>query len=228
MDLAAIEQGSREWLQARSKRITASDFGSACKHNPYKSAVRLMKDKVWPQPDKGPRHAMDWGTKHEDYACLLYEVYHREVLRTAGFEIQHAGLLVPPPPLDVVGLSPDGFVREQDEHGQMRYGLLEIKCPCSPINNAPIRHYYYDQIQGICEFMRDMAPEVLSRWPAPTYCDFVVYSPSSDELQITRYPVDVEYGAQLRKAVLRFGRTLRDNLARKARGELKQGQVIMP
>ena len=84
MELANVEQGSAAWLAARSRRITASDFGAACGHNKYKSANQLMKDKIWPKPPdpNDEKSAMRWGTLHEDLACDLYECYHREVLRT--------------------------------------------------------------------------------------------------------------------------------------------------
>ena len=106
MELTTVEQGSAAWLAARSRRITASDFGAACGHNKYKSAKQLMKDKIWPQPPdpNDKKSAMRWGTLHEDLACDLYECYHREVLRTPGFRVRHAGLLVCAAPDDVVGL----------------------------------------------------------------------------------------------------------------------------
>ena len=79
MELANVEQGSAAWLAARSRRITASDFGAACSHNKYKSANQLMKDKIWPKPPdpNDDKSAMRWGTLHEDLACDLGSACHR-------------------------------------------------------------------------------------------------------------------------------------------------------
>ncbi len=219
MELAELQQGSAEWLAARASRITASDFGAALGHNKYKSATALLREKIFPTPSPPARNGpMRWGTCMEDVACSLYEVLHTQVKRTPGFVVRHAGLLVPAAPLDVVGLSPDGLITYTGDDGRPVHGLLEIKCPCSPVTDAPIRQYYYDQVQGIAQFMRSLPPHLRTKYPPPTFIDFVQYSPCNDTLQITRYPVDSIYGAKLQDGILRFGRELRLQLKRKLDG----------
>ena len=98
------------------------------------------------------------------------------------------------------------------------HGLLEIKCPCSPVVDAPIRQYYYDQIQGIAQFMQGLPQNVRAKYPPPTFVDFVQYSPCNDALQVTRYSIDAEYGKHLSAGILRFGKEMRAQQQRKSEG----------
>jgi putative phage-type endonuclease len=188
--LAALDQGSPEWLEARRNRLTGSNFGAAAGHNKWKSPAALAHDMLY-STFQG-NDATRWGTAHEPIACSEYILARRAQLRkTHGddfvFEVTHSGLNIDAQD-SWMAVSPDGHVRE---HGQD--AVLEIKCPFSKRPYAAIPPYYMDQLQGLMG--------VLSL----PWADFCVWTP--DAFQVTRVPFDARYwGDELRPALVRFYR----------------------
>lgn len=116
-----MEQGSKEWLQARAGRVTASrvaDIVAKTKSGPAASRANYMAqlicERLTGSPVEGFKSAaMQWGTDMEPLARAAYEDRHGVLVVETGF--------VPHPTLAMAGASPDGLVGED--------GLVEIKCP---------------------------------------------------------------------------------------------------
>ena len=77
--LAALEQGTTEWLDARRNRLTGSNFGAAAGHNKWKSPEGLAHDMLY-ATFKG-NDATRWGTAHEPVACDEYIIARKAQLK---------------------------------------------------------------------------------------------------------------------------------------------------
>jgi len=116
-----VEQGTKEWLQARAGRVTASrvaDIVAKTKSGPAASRANYMAqlicERLTGSPVEGFKSAaMQWGTEIEPLARAAYEDRHGVLVVETGF--------IPHPTLSMAGASPDGLVGED--------GLVEIKCP---------------------------------------------------------------------------------------------------
>lgn len=116
-----MEQGTKEWLQARAGRVTASrvaDIVAKTKSGPAASRANYMAqlicERLTGSPVEGFKSAaMQWGTEIEPLARAAYEDRHGVLVVETGF--------IPHPTLSMAGASPDGLVGED--------GLVEIKCP---------------------------------------------------------------------------------------------------
>lgn len=178
-----MQQGSADWLAARKLRLTASNFGTAVGHNPWKSPDDLIEDMLFGK-FKG-NSATRWGNDKEALARNLYVLRKRIALSqernessaTIDFHVRESGLHVwdQQPWL---AASPDGIVHE---NGQV--GLLEIKCPFSLKLYAQIPQYYFDQIQGIMGIL------------GISWCDFVVWTPTT--MSVERVPFDSKYWEEI-------------------------------
>jgi len=114
-------QGTGEWFNARTGKLTASRMRSAIKRlkNGDDSAERknlkieiLCERMTGDIMDKFVNQAMQWGIEKEPEAKAAYEKATGRIIRDVGF-IDH-------PRIQFCGASPDGFVDD---------GLIEIKCP---------------------------------------------------------------------------------------------------
>jgi len=114
-------QGTGEWFNARTGKLTASRMRSAIKRlkNGDDSAERknlkieiLCERMTGDIVDKFVNQAMQWGIEKEPEAKAAYEKATGRIIRDVGF-IDH-------PRIQFCGASPDGFVDD---------GLIEIKCP---------------------------------------------------------------------------------------------------
>jgi putative phage-type endonuclease len=114
-------QGTGEWFNARTGRLTASRMRSAMKRlkNGEDSAERknlkieiLCERMTGDIVDKFVSTAMQWGIEKEPEAKAAYEKKTGRLIKDVGF-IDH-------PRIEFCGASPDGFVDD---------GLIEIKCP---------------------------------------------------------------------------------------------------
>ena len=134
------EQKSPEWYAMRLTMLSASDWGTILRENPYSNPNQVLLKKCG-EDNFITNQAMMWGNKYEDVAIAIYE--HRNKKKVYDFGcIRH-------PSIDFLGASPDGITTE----GVM----LEIKCPTSrKITGIPPR-YYWCQVQGqleVCELDR--------------------------------------------------------------------------
>lgn len=114
-------QGTGEWFNARTGKLTASRMRSAVKRlkNGEDSAERknlkieiLCERMTGDILDKFVSTAMQWGIEKEPEAKAAYEAKTGRIITDVGF-IDH-------PRIEFCGASPDGFVDD---------GLVEIKCP---------------------------------------------------------------------------------------------------
>jgi hypothetical protein len=78
-NLAALDQGTTEWLDARRNRLTGSNFGAAAGHNKWKSPEGLAHDMLY-ATFKG-NDATRWGTAHEPVACDEYIIAQRAKMK---------------------------------------------------------------------------------------------------------------------------------------------------
>jgi hypothetical protein len=126
-------QGTGEWFNARTGKLTASRMRAAMS---YLKQSEKDKEAGKPKEDKAERknlkieilcermtgdimdkfvnQAMQWGIEKEPEAKAAYESKTGRIIRDVGF-IDH-------PRIQFCGASPDGFVDD---------GLIEIKCPTS-------------------------------------------------------------------------------------------------
>ena len=124
-------QGTGEWFNARTGKLTASRMRAAMS---YLKQSEKDKEAGKPKEDKAERknlkieilcermtgdimdkfvnQAMQWGIEKEPEAKAAYESKTGRIIRDVGF-IDH-------PRIQFCGASPDGFVDD---------GLIEIKCP---------------------------------------------------------------------------------------------------
>ena len=114
-------QGTGEWFNARTGKLTASRMRSAIKRlkNGEDSAERknlkieiLCERMTGDIVDKFVNTAMQWGIEKEPEGKSAYEKKTGRLIKDVGF-IDH-------PRIECCGASPDGFVDD---------GLVEIKCP---------------------------------------------------------------------------------------------------
>jgi len=165
-------QRSKEWLKARSCRLTASNMGSAAGHNPRCQPRNLLMNSLW-DTFKG-NICTEYGTKNEPVAAKVYENFMKKSLKsTDKVSFYYPGLIICEK-YPWLAVSPDGLTTLNN----IRF-LLEIKCPFSKKFYPHIPHYYYDQIQSIMAILQ------------LPYCDFVVWT--YDKTQIKRYNFDPEY-----------------------------------
>lgn len=128
-----VEQRTPEWYAARDCIVTASDFYAAAFGTDSAKRNFVTKKCGEAAPFLGSQ-ATKHGTKYEDVARMLYEVY-------MSCKVREYGLLLHPT-IDIMGASPDGYA----DFGV----LIEIKCPFSK-TLIEIPQEYYAQMQGQLE-----------------------------------------------------------------------------
>ena len=161
--LIQCEQGTAEWLQARSGVITASRFKDAvdtlknghptAKSVSYAAQVSIERVSGKPSDEGFSTWQMRRGTELEPLARMEYEVETGNLASESGIAVTED---------NVFGYSTDGFVGDD--------GLIEIKCPASPEKIIQIwstgdLSEYIHQIQG-------------GMWiTGRKWCDFIMYCP---------------------------------------------------
>lgn len=139
----AVEQGSREWLQAKAGIVSASNLHKVLTPStmkPSKSmdayAHELLAEQLLGMPlDDATSQFMERGTLLEKAARDWYELQKDVDVERVGFIMRDDGR---------VGCSPDGLVGED--------GGLEIKCPSAAVHlgyliNGPDEKFRC-QVQG--------------------------------------------------------------------------------
>lgn len=183
-EVAALEQGTPEWLASRVLRLTVSNAASAVGNSPYEKpkdyAMKLagLTPPLDPDSYEGKRmaEACKWGHDNEDKACEAYAMHLHHIWEAEGRdpatfpEISFSGLVV-----DLerpwLGASPDGYVGDD--------GLIEIKCPKKGVVYPEMPPQYHDQV------IAQMA--ITGR----KWCDFVVWTESN--LNVWRFDFDRDY-----------------------------------
>lgn len=201
------KQRSKEWLNVRNDRITASNFGGAIDHSKYDNANGTLRKMLWPGGFQG-NAATRYGTENEPIAAKIYEDYMRKQTGPSGvFGVSFPNLVVPTKH-PWAGVSPDGFVY----HNGLRGGL-EIKCPFRQQFYNVIPSMYYDQIQGTMGFLG------LKFW------DFVVWTPEAT--QIRRFHFDEQYWSTVLfpKLEMFYMKSYLPRAVLKQQGKLEQGAI---
>ena len=174
---------TREWIEARLGRITASRFGDIMAYSKAKGKegvelicrmdyrMELIAERLTGQ---FARHyvtpEMQWGAQMEDRARGVYETKYEVLVQPVGFCLH--------PTMDFSGASPDGWVGENK--------IIEIKCPTTARyldwrKTREVPQEYIDQIlwNMVCG--------------ERTEADFIGYDPRLPEnLQLLVIPVQYD------------------------------------
>lgn len=155
-----LEQGSDEWLEVRSSRITASMVGAVLGNNPYSKPEDAMRDLVrsyfGAEREFTGNKATEYGNEHEEVALQDYMIDTGNEVDSSGFVTndKYKGM----------GFSPDGLISDN--------GGLEIKCPFSKkLFKLKDKPYYEDQV---CFSLLLSERE---------YWDFYVWTPTEQSLE---------------------------------------------
>lgn len=187
-----MQQGSAEWLQERTGKVTASRVkdvlavtrsGEGAARGKYK--MELLTELI---TGNAAEHyvspAMDFGTEYEPVALAAYEMAKEVSVERIGY-VRHPSILR-------CGASPDGLVGDD--------GLVEIKVP----NTSTHLGYYLAEVVP-----SDYKPQMLFQMACTgrKWCDFVSYDPRLPEdfgLFIVRFHRDELAIAKMEAAVTEF------------------------
>ena len=191
-DRIAVEQGTPEWHQLRSGKVTASrvaDILAKTKTGPSASRQNYLIELAI-QRTTGiielsyTNSAMEWGTQTEPQARVAYEV------KSGNFVDQIA--FVDHPTIDGFGCSPDGLVGDK--------GLIEIKCRNSAnhwetikLDEVPKKYWIQMQAQLSCTG---------KEWN--DYVSFDPRMPERSQLYIKRVFRDEEFILEMESEVKNF------------------------
>jgi putative phage-type endonuclease len=160
--------------------LTASNFGTAIGHNPYKSKEILAHGMISHIEEEHTPEALANMARGTHYEPIVREWYEK----VKGVRVEEVGLAIPK--FDIrIGGSVDGLVGTD--------GCIEIKCPkviypklldpslasSHPSHRVPL--YYYDQMIGCMAIT------------GRSWCDFVVCDVTTGKLYIERIPFDKSY-----------------------------------
>lgn len=134
-------QRSQLWLQARRRRITASNFGKAINLSRYGNRKSILKQMVT-NKSIYVNSFMQWGIDHEIDGVRVFTSFMQQL--DPDCRLKFPGLVVPRS-FPFTGVSPDGLVLSEKLFGGEYIGL-EIKCPKVLYTSIPVE--YYCQIQG--------------------------------------------------------------------------------
>ena len=133
------------WLLIRRAGVTASELPAVLDQDPWTSRLALLSDKLH-ATDSRPANdaAADFGTAMESKCVQQYIAQTGNAVTPTGLWTSHDGSLL-------LGASPDGIVHV---HGTNELRLLEVKCPCKPLNDEELLLFVQKctpQIQGQLE-----------------------------------------------------------------------------
>lgn len=190
MRILDVEQGTREWYDARAGIVTCSRLqdvltgGKGITRRKY--IYHLVSEiQTGKSQDKLKGEHLERGKRLEPHARELYEVRTENLIQEVGFCLDDSLKL---------GYSPDGLAGES--------GLIELKTKLAPLqieilyeNKLPSE--YKAQVQG--------GLLVTGR----EWCDFCTYSPDLDLFILRVYP-DLEYHQEIKIALEQFYKELEE------------------
>lgn len=190
--IAAVQQGTTEWHQLRLGKVTASrvaDILAKTKTGPSASRQNYLIELALQRTtgiiqESYSNAAMEWGTQTEPQARVAYEVNTHNFVDQIAF-IDH-------PSIAGFGCSPDGLV------GNM--GLIEIKCP-----NSPIHWEYFKAKKPPQKYVIQMQAQMAVT--GREWCDFVSFDPRMPErsqLLVVNVPRDNEFIASMETDIKQF------------------------
>lgn len=187
-----IEQGSEQWHQLRSGKVTASrvaDILAQTKNGPsasrqnYLIELALQRSTGTIEPSY-TNAAMEWGTQTEPQARVAYEV------ETGNFVDQVA--FIDHPTIAWFGCSPDGLVGDDS--------LIEIKCP-----NSPTHWEYFKSQEPPQKYVIQMQAQMAVT--GRKWCDFVSFDPrmpTRSQLLIVCVERDETFIAEMEEKIKQF------------------------
>lgn len=181
-----VEQGSREWLELRAGRFTATEASTIKTAGKGLETICLEKAAFWitgEPPETFETPAMRWGKEYESVAREAYRKTIWQEVKTVGFCALD----------EYVGCSPDGLVGDD--------GLCEIKCKQVKAHLQTIISEYVDLAHyGQMQFQMLVTGR--------EWCDYVCYNPFfTNPLFVRRIYRDEDYIAKL-KSGLEKGREM--------------------
>lgn len=187
-----IEQGSKEWLELRLGKVTASRIadvlakgksGEALSREDYR--YELVVQRLTGDPGESfTNAAMEWGTATEPQARIIYEA-------EAGVFVEQVPFILHPT-IKWFGCSPDGLVRDT--------GLVEIKCP-----NSKTHIKYLNAGKPPAKYVPQMQCQMAVT--GRQWCDFVSFDPRLPkdlQLFVVRLDRDEDYIKSMEAEVVKF------------------------
>lgn len=187
-----IEQGSKEWLELRLGKVTASRIadvlakgksGEALSREDYR--YELVVQRLTGDPGESfTNAAMEWGTATEPQARIAYEAFADVFVEQVPFVLH--------PTIEWFGCSPDGLVQDD--------GLLEIKCP-----NSKTHIKYLNAGKPPAKYVPQMQCQMAVT--GRQWCDFVSFDPRLPEdlqLFVVRLDRDDDYIKSMEAEVVKF------------------------
>ena len=187
-----MQQGSKEWFEARLGKVTASriaDLMSQTKSGPAASRKNYMAQLICERltgerAETFTSAAMVHGTENEPAARIAYEFMCDATVEEVGF-IDH-------PTLAMAGCSPDGLVGDE--------GMVEIKCPNTATHLDTL---LTGKIDG--KYLKQMQFQLACS--GRQWCDFVSWDPrlpAEMQLFVKRVQRDDAMIAEIEAAVTGF------------------------
>lgn len=194
MKILKVKQGTKDWLDARAGKVTASRIndvmakiksGEAAARKDYR--IQLVTEILTGMPVPGGYQSpeMLWGSEQEPFGRAAYEM-------KTGTMVDEVGLILHPS-IDRAAASPDGLILEQN-------GGIEIKAPKSSTHielldsgKIPERYKFQMAWQQACAGL--------------DWIDFVSWDPRLPahlQLFIARYDRDPEFIELIESEVHKF------------------------
>lgn len=187
-----IEQGSKEWLELRLGKVTASRIadvlakgksGEALSREDYR--YELVVQRLTGDPGESfTNAAMEWGTATEPQARIAYEAQADVFVEQVPFVLH--------PTIEWFGCSPDGLIGDK--------GLLEIKCP-----NSKTHIKYLNAGKPPAKYAPQMQCQMAVT--GRQWCDFVSFDPRLPgdlQLFVVRLDRDDDYIKSMEVEVVKF------------------------
>lgn len=187
-----IEQGSKEWLELRLGKVTASRItdvlakgksGEALTREDYRYEL-VVQRLTGESGESFTNAAMEWGTATEPQARIVYEAEMGLFVEQVPFVLH--------PTIKWFGCSPDGLVQDT--------GLVEIKCP-----NSKTHIKYLNAGKPPAKYVPQMQCQMAVT--GRQWCDFVSFDPRlPKDLQmfVVRLDRDEDYIKSMEAEVVKF------------------------
>lgn len=197
--ITSIEQGSKEWLDMRLGKVTASRMSDVLSKGrgtaPSKTAESYMMELIAERltGESKPffeNDAMRWGTETEPQARAMYELQQGVDVVEVAF-IEHN---------EFIGVSPDGCIGDN--------GLIEIKCPTTI---TQIKRALTD------DYSKDYKAQIqMQLWVSGReWCDFLSFDPRLDidaSYLLQRVHRDEKYIEEMKTKTYQFVETMNELL----------------
>ena len=159
--MAALEQRTPAWLEARKGKLTASNIGAAVGLCSWTSRIEAYR-RMLGQSEFTGNEATAYGTETESTAIDAYETHILGENRAGTVNVESTGFHTHPTQ-PFIGGSPDGLVGCD--------GMIEVKCPFWRRRDHPRGWRLHSSIPPSYYLQMNTLLEVCDR----EWCDFVSY-----------------------------------------------------